>query len=378
MTRRTPLPLRARSGPAASLIVGLLATAGLTGGCQALDGDELASPRPGEVIEQTPGMSPTDDFPFEVVVPDGIVELAVSQPFPLLPKTRHPGVETLRAPEGHRFVGVAWDARSNPLPYDIEEAMSGVEASAIPWEVPRVPAGLALEVEGLGEVELPPQSLGMTGDDGAAYVVVPDDAALTLLVTYDGVTQSLPVPAQSAGTSSPPEPGRAAPLYDLVEQYSAQPHGDTYASCPVPDILEGRGLDSLFLCSADKVWSLPYLSGRGWAPPGRTWLVVEARMSLQHLYHLGDGGHTDYRTRSVSWSATLDGRPPSHRSRVESSTAEHERWRLVFSVPERRRYELGFEATYAGTAVPPNRTAAPRRVRVPVSGSVRVSPVPHD
>lgn len=368
------------TAPAISLAAGAALVLALTG-CDAGGGAESHDVVADEYAV-LPGGTGTGGTEQVAYVPDGRVGLAVTQPRSRLAFTDvdYQGIEDLVAPEGFEFVGVVWDGTS-AWTNELDSIMRGDVVARFTEDTERLPASLTLQVTPSGqdgvaeELDLGADHLGVIGDDGNVWVVVPEDARLAAEVTFDGVSQIVPLAHTGAGE---PDPGPAAPLYDLAADLEVDRYGATDAGCPLPPRVD-TGLDLSFACGVRQVWSVPYVWGLGWAPAGKTWLVadVDARAGDPHFLP-GDDTVVDYVARQTAWQVTVDGVAPLARLETEYAPSGPGSRRLAWQVSAARdTHRMHLEVTYELTRQG-RREAGPARTTATGVADLRVSATPRE
>ncbi|MDP3893838.1 hypothetical protein [Nocardioides sp.] len=215
-----------------------------------------------------------------LLVPEGRLELVVTEPGETVPARDTLGSQDLSAASGARIVGIAWKV--------VPGAASTVQtALAGPGKAPGALAVLAGD-----------QQFSLTEGEqwrrGAVFVAVPEDAELMVEVDYDTVTQRV-----DPRTGRQEVSAAAQPLYeepgDLADQSSCRP---------------GQGADpewtATMVCWA-RGTTVSYVHDVGWAPEHEPWRVVQLEMRLDSAVHQG----ARYAATASSGTALLDGAEPA-------------------------------------------------------------------
>lgn len=203
------------------------------------------------------------------VLPVGPIEVTVGAPTSSLDADQVRDGRRRDAPEGTSFVPVHVEP-----PAGAQAPWAGLLAA-----MPR-PADVVLEVGGERRELGSPYRVARTGrsissaSDSTVYAVVPGRPAardITVVVGYDGVEQQ----AVAGGAAS----GPAAALAALAPERPERP------SCPLTGWQvtgAGVGATARVACDLRAAGWTPYWPGRGWAPAGRPWLVVDVtRLQVQ-------------------------------------------------------------------------------------------------
>ena len=226
-----------------------------------------------------------------LLVPAGRIDVTVGEPVTAaLPATSTADDAEHAPPTGGSFVPVAWSHHPFALPAGM--ALVGTD--------PR-PTEIALLVDGtsypLGSPYGVP-SVGGTVDSpvGVMYVAVPGvPESVVVSAAYDGLTQTLDP------RSGQLDPGAAGPLYHHIDHVGAP-------RCAADGWSGQRRLTATTRCRVSEPRRLPYLPEVGWAEPGRSWLVVGYRVTLDVAR--GADPADRYRSSAVSAELTLDGAGP--------------------------------------------------------------------
>lgn len=185
-------------------------------------------------------------------------------------------------------------------------------------------------VAGDTEVELPDPSL-----NDRFLVAVPAGAEPVLEVEYDGLTQSFSIAARSL------DEGRAADLRDLVvpagsgKRYGGDRDWLDGPSCAAGFERVEEGLDPSVACHTSLAALVPYVAGQGWAPEGKSFVVVDFDHSALRPHWIQGDSWSDYRLTGQAWSTRLAGEEP-----VATSKATYGGQRLVFLLDTGSRLRL--------------------------------------
>jgi hypothetical protein len=250
-----------------------LLTAVAAGGC----GDDRADDA--AVVPAAESLSIRGDE-VEVMLPSGQFVFTVTEPRDELSGSDASDGESREAPDGQQYVGLAWDW----------EGMAGRAFSLLNHDVPPEVASVSV-LAGGDEVEVFQLDTQDGRPAGRAWVLVPDDADLTLEVTYDGHTQSVDL------ASGEVDAGVAKGFYDLA----------TYdVDCPDQGPGAGRGgLQYRIDCTVGEVVAAPYVADLGWADEGETWLLVQVELQLGEARFTAGTEQARYRVAREDGAVTV-------------------------------------------------------------------------
>lgn len=146
----------------------------------------------------------------------------------------------------------------------------------------------------------------------SVYLALPADPdELTIEIGYAGLVQTLD-PATGELRA-----GAAEPLYAAAGPWSTRAPacraGRTEIDAPGFESSDG---DVTVSCQVAEAYAVPYVTGHGWAQPGRTWLVVPVSTNvLGSLFvywpSVEADPHALYRMKLRSSTLTVAGRPPA-------------------------------------------------------------------
>ncbi|WP_133176451.1 hypothetical protein [Nocardioides currus] len=220
----------------------------------------------------------------EVRVPWGTLQVTVSEPL----EQTHEG---RKAGHGASLVGVQVSL-DGPEDLLVADRLPGASLEDPTFTL--VADGEDYVLEGL---------TGWAGEDEIAQVARRQYVALKgtpaevgLRVGYDGVDQEVD------GLTGEVDRDDAEPLYSLGFAGGAQPCGDPLWSPDASDVG-----DSVTQCLVTSTAQRPYVAGLGWAPEGRTWLVVTLLPGAPAEF---DGPQGTYEVTESRSSYLLDGRAP--------------------------------------------------------------------
>ncbi|AKU16028.1 hypothetical protein [Luteipulveratus mongoliensis] len=260
-----------------------------------------------------------------VLLPLGQVDVTVSEPVESVPEGA--SVDAPRAPWGGSFVGVSWETGymgGFPTWATVPLGMAPVQP-----HVHLVVGGHRYPVPGASGGDIVGRRKETIHGEGKAWIAVDGEPKQPVIeIEYDGVTQRVDI------ATGRRESGRAAPLYSLDRQ------GAHFRTCPAPRISGLGGVLSVDAkCGVATPLRLPYVSGLGWAKPGREWAVINASVSLpsdgEWRAAAGSGPAADYDLEPVSTTFTLDGRAPRPTPELKDAAFDATRGTgsVVFDVP---------------------------------------------
>jgi hypothetical protein len=181
--------------------------------------------------------------------------------------------------------------------------------------------------------------LGELDDDGptAAYVVVPEDTDdIDVRVTFDGLSQQVEV----LGPDPVDQPVDAPPGL-----YGGGPRLLPWDKQPaLADDPRGRSLTG-GMVSTRVLSPTPYVTGLGWAPEGRAWVLVDVAANGAVSAVQADGEQVPYAVAGGEAVIRLSGRKPDRLLPLGSPRAEED---VVGQSPERL---LGKDDVWRGQAV---------------------------
>lgn len=216
----------------------------------------------------------------EVVLPSGQLTITVTEPRDVVPAADADDRSEHEAPEGQAYVGLGW-------------AQSGVAPAFGPILHGSVPRPASVVVRAGGETVDVLEIDTQEGSGGGAWVLVPEGLSGAVAeITYDGLTQTVDLADATL------DAGGAAGLYDI--QLLPTACSDAGESGPV--------LTYSIDCTTSAATATPYVAGRGWAPEGSTWLVLD--LTVQPSTFRGTaGGHydVDRQTGEVGTAEVLSG-----------------------------------------------------------------------
>lgn len=314
----------ARAAAAATLAAGL-ALAGA--GCSP-DEQTIAA---GTVVA-APGVVDGDDASVTVRVPTGAVRLGVADPAGAVGSDRAADGASLLALE------VAFDRSA--VRSDVAD-LARVPGAGSPVELAVEVAGERYDVGTVGDPD------GAVADDGSderlggdvlvAVEGAPDLDDVTVVVGYDGLDQRV------ALVDGAREPGPADPLY-VAER---EPRGPVTCDVdPAPRGVEVEGL----ACRAERMVSVPYVPGAGWAAEGNTWAVVPLVVSVTGVATTAPAtaDRGAYTVTGADQTVALGGAPPVTELDVtETGDGASYTSRLVFSLGADTPLDLELRRTYA-------------------------------
>ena len=170
------------------------------------------------------------------------------------------------------------------------------------------------------EEEYPLEGLtGWVEDDEVAqlarrqYVALKGEPEeISLRVGYDGVDQVVDA------LTGVVDRGAAEPLYELGFANGAQPCGDPLWSPGASDV--GQNVSTCVVTSSAQ---RPYVAGLGWAPEGKSWMVVTVLTGAPTEF---DGPHGTYEVADSTSTYLLDGHAPedsfAHNDALPAGAAE--------------------------------------------------------
>jgi hypothetical protein len=251
----------------------------LLAGCGTGDDDADDRVERGDVVETS--MQAVDADPLRVVVPSGTLEVRVA------PVDGRAG--DLDAADDVSLVEVSTSFEDADVRPDVWRWAGRGDAAR--------PVSVSLEVAGsryqLGDAR--PEGAGEPLA-GSVVVGVPsgtDAKDVSVAVEYDDLVQVV----HADGTR---EPGPADPLYDT-------PAAGYDRSRPCDDVRITPRLGSASgVCRVDAASAVPYLPKLGWAPEGRSWLVVDLAAGVGAVRVDGETAQTT----SVDDRSALDGAAP--------------------------------------------------------------------
>jgi hypothetical protein len=271
-----------------------------------------------------------------IMLPVGRLDVQVSKPSRKLPDGAYSlDTGSRRAVEqvaDHgRFLGVGWQLTGDPR--DPRRTLAGGEAAR--FEVTLVADGTRYDLRA-GE------ATRAGGRQKAVYLALPDDPELLIVeVAHDGIVQSLNARTQNRVT------GAAQPLYSPATRWA------TTAKACTPDTgfpMLARGVefreprDAQVRCTMPDAVSGPYVTGRGWARPGRTWLAVTlttrpVRLPFAYWPAVGADPYELYYLKLAASTVTLGGAAPGTtlpyfgQTEAELRKSDATGARYVFDVP---------------------------------------------
>ncbi len=247
--------LPARRGAGAALVVALAVSVAACGS-DSLRARPARTARAGQVVDASATAAPVGRTS-HLMLPSGRIDLTLGAPRHQAAAEDVRGAAPLRAPVGAALVGVSWVLQRAAYPDTPNRQLT--EPSSI-FGTPQavrlwlVADGRSQEIPGVGDLTTTEDRPG-----NAVWLAVPEGVQRwQFRLDYDGVVQT--VDARTGKV----EAGRAAPLYRALPLESR-------GSCDVrPDDLNG--------CLTEQAVGYPYVSGAGWAPPGRTWLLLQVTL----------------------------------------------------------------------------------------------------
>jgi hypothetical protein len=303
------------------LLVCLLAgiTAVVLNGCSSRTGDvDRAEVLGSGDVRAVGSVLDLDGVP--VHTPAGILDLAVSEVGERYDDdTPELDVDDLAAGPGSTLVEVAWELEFvAAYPLEVKGILDARTNRDYldSWDTGLVELAVTAGDE---RIELPTPELG-----GRVVVAVPADAAPSVEVGYDGLVQTLSIDGHGL------DEGRARELRPLaVQPGSGRTYGDVDwldgPSCRAGTARVDRGLDATASCHTSLAVVTPYVVGRGWAPDGQSFVVVDLDTTVREPYWVEGDQSAAYDVTSEAWAATLGGAEP-----VATSRSEYGGRRLVF------------------------------------------------
>lgn len=273
----------------------VLAIAVVLSGCSVfgVTDEEPASVRIGDIFDGSRKLTRKADQS-RLLIPTGEVTFGVTEPLDRVGWDEWIGTEARVPVDGAEIIAVTWK-RKGVFTTDVADAMTAGAAPKDPIKLWVVADGGRYEVEDVG-------TLGGPGERDFVYVGVPVDAELALEVEYDGVKQLLD-PRTGKVVS-----GQAVGLYDDSLRAGDEAPGGT--SCGEQKTRSGRW-ETVFGCSVESIWSLPYAAGRGWAAKGESWLILTAQTDLVRAqWTAGPRRYATYTANPTRWQVALDGAGP--------------------------------------------------------------------
>lgn len=204
-------------------------------------------------------LTDADELPDRVVLlPTGQLTVRTSRPLRELPGgVGEPGVLDRVGGFG-RWVAIGWELRPS---VQLQGRQSvAAQGSGQRFTVVAVADGVRHDLRA-----------GTAGRDGAVYLALPDEPdGFTVEVGFAGVTQVLDPRTGDV------RKGAAAPLYERSLAWSTRAPACALkrAEVAVPGFGAAPGEDLSIGCEVGAGFSVPYVAGAGWAPAGRTWLVL--------------------------------------------------------------------------------------------------------
>lgn len=251
---------------------------------------QLVDPESGVVVT---GRSTT------VAIPWGRLVITAGQPVEELP-TKSLMPPDLRAPRGGSFVGLTVNADAKQL-LPLPRTLTG---DVLAPGLVLVADGRRYPVEGLVQVAKSRGNLA-PGERSGFVAVKGTPTDLKLEVEYDGRRQTVDL------NGGPGEPGRFAELDRVTMRYAERDCGR--ATWPARF---GNALETVPRCRITWAQRMPYVAGLGWAPDGKTWLVVTQLVRhhpVQVSWHSPSGQRAEYvvDTDDSRTRFSLNGKPPA-------------------------------------------------------------------
>ena len=213
----------------------------------------------------------------------------------------------------------------------------------------------------------------------ALWVALPGEpGALTLEVTYDGLTQTLDLRTGRV------DAGAAAPLYRKEAWTAAsRPCTDGKVTIRAPGFAADED-DVEVLCTLTEVaLAAPYLPGKGWARPGRTWVTFQLRTQASLAFvrwpSMQDPDPVLYRLALQSSAVTAGGAAPALvTSYYQQGLEEQRKLNLSgayysFDVPAAGTTRVSVHQVYAGRTKA-SRPGSPAEARGTVDVAIDLAP----
>lgn len=222
--------------------------------------------RAGSLFELRSALAGSDS---DVELPVGSLDFTVSRPLAHLPASADPigrdrrDIETVHG--FGRYIGVSWTfQRSNPS--------VAVANNARQFTVSLVADDRTYDLRAAVS-EGSETGLAVTSKS-VALAVPGNPGAMSLLVAYDGLTQTLTLPSGAVRA------GVEQPYYSSPQYPTWGERGAEFVRMKAPGFQFDDPEGGMIQCTGTAAFTSPYVDGPGWAEVGRTWLVVPFATSV--------------------------------------------------------------------------------------------------